>query len=173
MTTTDPTGGRRAAADVRALVRRVAETVHGATVTHQSVPGYRVLTDTVLDDPLAGVRAAALVQHVAAGQVREHADDARAAGRTWSDVADALGIADGQCPRGELAYLLLVEHQALPVDPPSFRRSSTWWRCGTCGERVTDYGPFDPHPADREDGHATGCDRLAADLSAYAAGWEA
>lgn len=163
----------RARGDVRALVRRVAETVHGATVTHRAVPGYQVLTDTVLDDPLAGVRAADLVQRVAAGQVRDHADAARAAGRTWDEIADALGITDGSAARGELAYLLLVDHQPLPVDLPSFHRSSTWWRCTTCGQRVTDHGPYDPHPSDREEGHAPDCGRLAADLSAYRAGWEA
>ncbi|ALL79324.1 hypothetical protein AD006_28910 (plasmid) [Pseudonocardia sp. EC080610-09] len=98
MTATDPTGARRAAADVRALILRVAETVHGATLTHRPVPGYRVLTDTVLEDPLAGVRAADLVHRAALAQVRDHADAARAAGRTWDEIADALGIADGDTP---------------------------------------------------------------------------
>ena len=94
--------------------------------------------------------------------MRAYAEQARGAGRSWDDVAEALGIEateDGE-PRDEQAYLLLIEGRPLPADEPSwFHRPTARWTCTSCGQRITDHGPFESHPDDVEHGHAEICTR--------------
>jgi hypothetical protein len=70
-------------------------------------------------------------------------------------VAEALGVeATEDEPRAEQAYRLLIEGRPLPVDEPSwFHRPTASWTCSSCGQRVTDRGPFESHPDDNEQGH--------------------
>ena len=160
----------RAAWELRDLIRRTARDVHGAEIVEEPVEGYRVLTRSRLDDAVAGVRAARLARDVAEGQLLRYAEEARGAGRTWDEVAEALGIEvteDGE-PRGEQAYLLLVEGRPLPADAQSwFDRPTARWTCTSCGQTVTDHGPFESHPNDVEHGHSNSCIRQVAALAKH------
>ena len=161
----------RAAWELRNAIRRAAHEVYGAEVVEEPVEGYRVLTKPRLDDPLAGVRAAVLARDVAEGQMLEYAEQARDAGRSWDEVAGAVGIeaAEDDQPRAEQAYLLLIEGRRLPTAEPSswWHRPAARWTCTSCGQRVTDHGPFESHPDDVEEGHADSCARRLASLTAY------
>jgi hypothetical protein len=153
------------------VVRRAARDVFGASIVETPIEGFRLLTRSSLDDPRAGIRAALAVQGIAGSLVGEYARDARAAGRSWEDIAEVLGIEDDRdayCGRGEVVYRFLVEGEPLPGGERSrFERSSTYWRCGSCGELVADRGPFGAHPADNESGHTESCARHAAEIAAY------
>lgn len=83
-----------------------------------------LLTRPRLDDPLAGDRAALLARDVAKGRLLRYAEEARGAGRSWDEVAEALGIeaTEDDEPRAVQAYLLLVEGRPLPNAEPS-----SWW----------------------------------------------
>ena len=156
---------------LRTDIRRVARDVHGAQIVEVLIEGFRS-TKPALDDPLAGVRAAVLARDVAAGELLGYAEQARGAGRTWDEVADALGIEstpEGK-PRDEAAYLLLIEGRPLPGDEPSWwRRPTARWTCTSCGQRVIDSGPFESHPDDVEHGHAAHCARRTAAITAFRA----
>lgn len=160
----------RAAWELRNAIRRVAYEVHGAEIIEEPLEGSTIVTKPRLADPLAGVPAAMLARDVAVGEMRAYAEQARGAGRSWDEVAEALGIEateDGQ-PRDEQAYLLLIEGRPLPTDEPSgFHRSSARWTCASCGQRVSDYGPFESHPDDFEKGHANSCPGRSAVAVAY------
>jgi hypothetical protein len=112
-----------------------------------------------------------LARNVALRELRIYAEQARGAGRTWDEIAEALGIEPtegGGEPRDEQAYLLLIEGQPLPGDEGlGWRRQTAFWTCTACGQRVTDYGPFESHSDDREQGHAESCARRAAANAAH------
>ncbi|WP_224393203.1 hypothetical protein [Pseudonocardia sp. ICBG1293] len=94
---------------VRELVRRIAVEAFGAAESEVPIPGFTVFTDRRLDDPLAGIRAALLVHTVAESQLTEYARAARAAGRSWDQIADALGITtDEVAVVGEAVFDWLV-----------------------------------------------------------------
>ncbi len=163
---------------VRELVRRVAVEVFGARVVETPIPGFRVLTDVGLDDPLAGVRAALLLRTVATAQMYEHARAARAASRSWDEIGAALELPDYEFDsRAEVAFGWLVEGREPEPDAaatPLFRAPTARWRCGSCGRQVTDHGPFGgSHPDDAETGHASDCARHRAAVAAWKArtGW--
>ena len=153
------------------VVRRAARDVFGASIVEAPVEGFRLLTCSTLDDPRTGIRAALAVQGIAGSLVGEYARDARAAGRSWEDIAEVLGVEDDRdayCGRGELVYRFLVEGEALPGEGRSrFQRSAIYWRCSSCQELVTDRGPFESHPSDNESGHTGSCARHAAEVAAY------
>ncbi|MEU8495007.1 hypothetical protein [Pseudonocardia alni] len=167
----------QAAGRIRELVRRIAVEVFGATETEVPIPGFTVFTDRKLDDPLPGVRAALLMRSVSEAQLYDYARSARAAGRSWDEIGAVLGLPTGGVPVGEAAFDWLVCGRV--PDPEregirSFRTPSAFWRCSTCGEQVTDDGPFESHPTDNETGHADSCARHRADLAAWAelTGWD-
>lgn len=159
---------RRVVYRVRQQVRAVAVELFGATAVETPVPGYQVLTDSTVDEPLAAVRAAVLVRHVADGQVHDYSLTARAAGRTWDEVADALGLANPHTAAedDELSPAQRAFEEVVVTRAP-FRAPRVWWTCGPCGEVVTDFGPYESHPANNEDGHAHSCRRHRADVAAW------
>lgn len=164
---------RRFADEVRAAIWRAAAGVFGAVASREPIEGYRVLTAAVLDDPLCGVRAALMAHRVAAGLMREWAETARAAGASWDDVAAALdltGNEHGYESAGAVAFRWLVERRDPAADRDLF--AGRWtpaarWTCGACGERISDRGPFEPHPDDNEAGHHYTCARQTAAVRAY------
>ncbi|MBC3189972.1 hypothetical protein H7X46_02705 [Pseudonocardia sp. C8] len=169
------------AAQVRALVWSGAVEAFGAVRHEDPIEGYQVLTRSRLDNPLAGVTAALVARNAAARQLAEFAESARAAGRSWDEIGAALGLDSagdgGGRSRAELAFEWLVEGREPQPEPdrwPSFRAPTTSWRCATCGQRVTDRGPYESHPDDNEDGHAEACARHRADVRAWVrrTGWE-
>ncbi|MCM3846324.1 hypothetical protein ND486_08980 [Pseudonocardia sp. DR1-2] len=160
----------QAAGRIRELVRRIAVEVFGTTEVEVLIPGFTVFTDQKLDDPLAGVRAALLMRSVAEAQLYDYARSSRAAGRSWDEIGAVLSLPTGGAPVGEAAFDWLVCGRV--PDPEregirSFRTPSAFWRCSTCGEQVTDDGPFESHPTDNETGHADSCARHRADVAAW------
>lgn len=178
MSEIDQSSQRAAGEQARRLVREVAVDVFGAVVVETPIPGFTVLTDVGLDDPLTGVRAALLLRGVVEGQLHGHARAARAAGRSWDEIGGALDLPDYEFDsRAEITFTWLVEGREPDPDTdalPTFRAPSTHWRCSSCDQPVTDRGPFESHPDDNETGHAPGCARHQADVAAWAArtGWE-
>ncbi len=166
---------RRAVWSLRAEVRHVARDVFGAVLIETPVPGFRLLTRSGLDDPLAGVRAAVLARDVAASELLGYVEAARGAGRSWDDIGAAVGVdAAGGEPRGELAFALLIERRPLPEPERSLWRDQprARWTCASCEARVVDDGPYTANPADNETGHAPGCARHAEEVAAYRATWD-
>ncbi|WP_220187084.1 hypothetical protein, partial [Pseudonocardia pini] len=96
------------------------------------------------------------------------------AGRSWEEVGEALGLPDDGEPVGEVAFAFVVEGREPERPRELFRLSSTSWRCGSCGELVSDRGPFESHPVDNESGHTDDCARHLADVQAWRerTGWE-
>jgi hypothetical protein len=161
---------KRAAWELQTAIERVARDVYGAQIVQVPSEGFERATKQKLDDPLAGVQAALLARSVAVAQMQAYAEQARGAGRSWDDVAEALGIeaTEDDEPRDEQAYRLLIEGRPLPVDEPSwFHRPKAWWTCTTCGQQVADHGPFESHPDDVETGHAEACVRRSTALAVY------
>lgn len=167
----------QAAGRIRELVRRIAVEVFDTTEVEVPIPGYTVLTDRRLDDPLAGIRAALLMRGVADAQLYDYSRTARADGRSWDDIGAALGLPSESAPVGEAAFDWLVCGRSPASEEEggwSWRTPSAYWRCTTCDAQVTDNGPFESHPADNETGHTEFCARHRAEVAAWAArtGWE-
>jgi len=120
--------------------------------------------------PLAGPRP-----ETAARICRERAERARADGITWEQIGEALGPSLGSDGRsGHDLGVAAFEH--LTGERGRWRQASFWFRCASCGEYISDRGPFEGHPEDNERGHAEGCVRLAADIAAWQArqdAWDA
>lgn len=164
----------RAAGSVRRVIQLAAREAFGAGMVQRLIPG---LSTPLCDvEPLAGVRAAVLARDVAVRCVREYALAARAEGRSWDDVAEAFGVqrGEGVVVRGERAYLHVIEDRPLYADDPELswvpRAPVARWRCVSCGQYVTDQGPFEASPENNEQGHTPGCVRHAAEMAAYRAG---
>jgi hypothetical protein len=168
MTTSDR---ERAAVSLRRAIQVTAREAFGAGVVERPIPGFSLPHRDV--EPLAGVRAAALARDVAVRCVREYALAARADGRSWDEVAGALGVerGEGSVSGGERVYLHLIEDRPLYADDPDLswaqRAAATHWRCGSCNQYVTDQGPFEASPEGNEQGHAAGCARHAAEMATY------
>lgn len=154
------------------LVLHVAVAVFGGVRYDDLVPGYRTLTRPRIEPGTARVRAAVWLQRFAVGLLDEAAGDARAGGQSWADIGKALGLddADGRHDVGERAYLQVC---GVPDETDRWGRwgdePRAYWPCRSCGQTITDHGPWDPHPDDVERGHAPGCARHAADVAAYQA----
>jgi hypothetical protein len=52
-------------------------------------------------------------------------------------------------------------------------RRTVSWTCASCGEWITDSGPYNGHPDDDERGHAEDCARHLAEAAAYQARMDA
>ncbi|MDD7942506.1 hypothetical protein PHK61_29240 [Actinomycetospora lutea] len=159
----------QAATSTREHVRRVAVAAYGATEAQEPIEGFHGLSRSVLDDPLAGVRAGRLVADVAAGAVREWALRPGGYGWSWDAVGAALelpGPSDGST-RAEAAWEWLVEHRPPAPAREVGRPGSAVWTCTTCRARVRDTGPFASHPDDRENGHLDDCTRRLGSLKAW------
>jgi hypothetical protein len=139
-------------------IRRIACDVFGATVV--DVPAGRgVLAVRQLDDPLAGVRAAAFVQSVARAELYNHTVQARAAGQSWHEIAAALGLGEDHGDPAQMAFEVVVEGHAVQRHRPIWRPTARW-TCVNCRGRVVDSGPYEASVSDNESGHAKDCVRL-------------
>jgi hypothetical protein len=120
----------------------------------------------------ADVRAARIPPETAARICRDRAERARGDGITWPQIGEALGLHQG--PDAKLGYDLgVAAFEHFTGEPDLWYRASFQFRCASCGEYITDRGPFESHPEDNEQGHAPGCGRLAADVAAWRAQWDA
>jgi hypothetical protein len=159
---------------LQTLVEEVAVEPFEGQVVVEPIEGYQMLTRRRLVEPLPGVRAAAVLRDAARRVLGDAVEAARAAGRSWDEVGEALGLPDDGEPVGEVAFALVVEGREPERPRELFRLPSTSWRCGSCGELVSDRGPFESHPVDNESGHTADCARHLADVRAWRerTGWE-
>ena len=125
-------------------------------------------------EPLAGLKAAEILADTAARIRREYTQHARAEGITWLQIAQALSL--GQDADGKSGYdLAVAAFEHFEGQPDLWNQSNFHYHCGSCGEWITDRGPYESHPEDNESGHAADCARLAAELAAWQAerdAWE-
>jgi hypothetical protein len=122
---------------------------------------------------LAEVRAAQALPPEAAALVgREQAERARGDGVTWEQIGEALGLDQG--PDVASGYDLgIAAFEYFTGEPGPGYPASFQFCCASCGEYITDHGPFDSHPEGNERGHSEGCVRLAADITGWRAQQEA
>ncbi len=145
---------------------------HDVSVERPSIlgPGHSADVDV---EPLTGIRAALFVRKVAIERLRHYASEARGDGVGWHDVGGALDLADDAeregLPLGEAAWFYIVEGVRPGAERPRHwgHAPTARWTCRTCSNRITDHGPFDQHPDDTEEGHATDCIRHNADLAEF------
>jgi hypothetical protein len=156
---------------VEQLVRRVLVDEHGAgAITRRPIS--RTI-DIEVDRPAdynAGIAAARRIANAAEALMRDYAKRARGEGLSWQQIAPSLPIdlGDTDDPAAE-AFVWVA-----PRPSQRFDRITTSWECASCGQRITDQGPYNGHPADDEHGHAEGCARHAEDIRAWRArsGWD-
>lgn len=158
---------------VRAWVRRVVldslRSEFGAdAVVDERIPGL-LSTQQVPADARAGIAMAQRVTAVARELIREWARSARGAGMSWSELADSLGVAQAtDRDPAELAFELVAGEP--PASAP-WATTTVSWRCGSCGQHISDRGPCNGNPVDCEFGHADDCARHLHDLAVYEARW--
>ncbi|WP_308816404.1 hypothetical protein [Pseudonocardia alni] len=146
---------------VQEFVRSLAVSWFGTREVREPI-GATSATRLVLADPLEGLRAAVTIRRIVVGQECQYACDARAAGWSWAEIGRVLGFDDAEEP--DLAGF---EHVVARGGRRRPYRDSVSWRCSSCGSRVTDTGPYGSHPTDVEHGHADGCARHRADITAW------
>lgn len=118
------------------------------------------LTRTDPSNPLDGLRAGVWVRDIANAFIHEYATAARAEGRSWAEVADALGLtepSDCGTSSGEQAFEWATRGSLCYLT----------WECATCGQRVEDHGPYYADPQDIERGHAVGCAQWRRAIETY------
>jgi hypothetical protein len=117
-------------------------------------------------EPAAGIRAALIARDTASRVIRDYGRRAREDGLSWEDIGQALALDQSEyVPDGyelDIAAYTAMDGAGDSWDEPYFT-----WTCPSCATVISDRGPYDPHPANREQGHAEGCQRLAADIAAH------
>jgi hypothetical protein len=165
-------GREKAVSTARRAARRAAIELardEGAPVIRR--PAFRGAQSTIQDvEPLAGMRAARQVELGARFSSRSYIRDAREAGYTWQEIGAALDLVPGG--EADLAGDTIAEaaysYAAGSPDTETARRHGRWfsWTCGSCEGLISDHGQCNG-PADDERGHADGCARLAATVTAW------
>ncbi len=156
---------RDACRAAQTTVLRLAEAA-GAGIRECPIMPGSVIT-TRLAEPLAGIRAARLVERSALRMIRDYIRYARQEGVSWPAIGEAVGIGEHY---GELASAAF-QYAAGPATGLS--RPLFAFRCGACELIVTDYGPYESHPEDNEHGHAPDCPRMTAVVAAWQADCDA
>jgi hypothetical protein len=159
--------------EARAAAHRIALDVGARIIRRPVFPGAQATVRDV--EPLAGARAARKVELGARATALGYIRDAREAGHSWHDIGTALGVVPGGEPdlagetTAEAAYTYAAGRPDThaPWQPRSFP-----WTCHSCEQVISDRGLCNG-PADDEHGHAEGCSRLAAAVTAWDAEWEA
>lgn len=158
--------GRRA---VSATVLRMARAAGTHVHEREIAPGYGITAPDT--EPLAGIGFALMLTDAARHEIHRYVRRAREDGAYWRQIGTALRLQheaeEGGGDLGEVAF----EYAA---GPPAQRFDRLWfhWRCPSCQQTITDYGPYNGHPDDDEHGHAENCQRRAAAVAAYEARWD-
>ena len=159
--------GRQA---VNAAILRMARSA-GAEITERP-PWPGAVASTIYDVPPAtGIQFASMLRDAARHKIHDYIRRARQDGLTWRQIGQALHLERDAEDRGvplddaAFGYAAGAEH-AQPFETLSFG-----WTCPACGGIVIDYGPEAGHPEDSEHGHAPGCERQAAAVTAWDARW--
>ena len=104
-------------------------------------------------EPLAGLRATAVLRHEIGMAAASCARYAREDGLAWAEIGAALHASAAE------AFCRFAEDLGSGL--------TFAWTCPLCLRIVFDRGPEAGHPADAEPGHAEGCKRLAAAARDY------
>ncbi len=158
--------------DARSAVLRAAQ-ASGAPLRERSIwPGSASTMQYA--EPLAGLRAARILEDTARRVTSDYIRYARQDGATWAQIGEALSLdAGGERSGYDLA---VAAHEHATGEPEPFRHPTFGWMCPDCGQGISDYGPYESHPADREHGHSDSCTRLGVQVAAWQAErdtWEA
>jgi len=149
----------------RSAVIRLAE-ADGAQIQERPVwPG--AASTIHYAEPLAGIRAAQILERTAARVIGDYVRHAREAGIGWREIGEALGLAEHGERTGYDLAVAAYEHAA--GTPDLWNHVSFSYTCPACAQAISDRGPYESHPEDNEQGHADGCARLAADVAAWQA----
>lgn len=163
MTDPDYAARREAGNAVHRLVRAAGGGFAGRPLI-RSDPDSRQVPEP---EPLAGIAAAVAVEREARRLCLESVRYAREDGLSWHAIGEALGFADHP-PRGMTS---VAEHAFQQAVPGHAAADYFVWTCPSCRQLVRDYGP-ELAPHDAEQGHAEGCGRFAATVSAWDAQWD-
>jgi hypothetical protein len=149
-----------------AVLRYVAAT--GGEISDWPIAPGRDYGTTRDAEPLAGIRAAKVLEYASARLTRNYVAQARRTGRSWDQVGEALGLESDPDGYGHSVAEQAFEYAA--GEPLSYGSSPSYgFTCGSCSQFVSDHGPYDPHPLDRETGHSAGCEHQAAEMAAWQA----
>lgn len=146
------------------VLERLRENHGAAAIAQRTLTPGGALSWDVPADFVAAIGEVQWLADVAVGMAKEYARAARGAGKSWRDLVEPLRIdtSDEWSEPAADAFKLVAHTPSMPHD-----RVWTSWRCASCGEDITDYGPYDGHPADNEHGHRADCRRHNAEIAAY------
>ncbi|MFE3222907.1 hypothetical protein [Nocardia sp. NPDC059228] len=115
-------------------------------------------------DYLQAIEVAERLSGIACALMIDYADKPRGQGSSWAEIATAMTIDPDEVDDPAIEAF----ERVAPPDRYRWRADNyTTWTCVSCGQRVTDRGPYDGHPVDNESGHAEGCERHQRDICAY------
>jgi hypothetical protein len=162
-----PTLAQEAGAAISGAVLRLAY-MTGAQIVHaQPWPGASFTEEQ--PEPGAGIRIALALERAARAGVRVFIARAREAGMSWEQVGEALGVAELARQRGSTLAEAAFEYAAQRPAYLTGQLGAVRWTCQACGELISDRGPLGDHPAEVEQGHAEGCQRLAVAVAEWLA----
>jgi hypothetical protein len=139
----------------------------GGMLTGRVLIGSRPESDASIPmpDPLMGALAARRLGRFARREESGHIRYARQEGRTWQEIAAALGCEPD--PEWGATAASTLFRDFTTNEHPVFG-----WTCPSCRKHVADHGPDSgSNPADAEHGHADGCRRLAEAVAEYERQW--
>ena len=123
-------------------------------------------TNGVQPEPIASLETARELERAAHDLVEHYIRLARQAGRSWSEIGDALDlhwtavVSDDSI--ADVAFDYAVQYK------PSTGRRTFSWMCPACEREVSDKGPWSD-PPEQEDGHAADCARRTSELDEWPA----
>lgn len=123
------------------------------------ITGHNFGDREVAADPLQAIEEADRIAKVARSLANDYAKKARRHGRSWDEIGQAFGFDTDEVPGPAIQAYERVVEASLSATPS--------WKCACCSQRVTDRGPWEPHPADSESGHASDCERHHREIAAY------
>jgi hypothetical protein len=121
--------------------------------------------------PAAVVTIARRLELAAYAEVERAVRRVREEGQGRAVIASLLGLDALPCHVDDPARLAFDYCAGLAL-PPEFDQPRFLWDCPACGHTVADHGPA-TSPARSQQGHADGCERLAADVAEWQHGQEA
>ncbi|MFJ9365423.1 hypothetical protein ACIRRA_13525 [Nocardia sp. NPDC101769] len=115
-------------------------------------------------DPVQGIDVAIRTVRQAERLLDRYVRQARALGRSWKQIGEALDLdmIDGDPAERAFEYVT--------AEPDRFDSRRMTWRCGSCDRLISDYGPY-TGPSDSEEGHTDSCIRHRAEIAAQERLW--
>jgi hypothetical protein len=167
ITAVDAAAGRRGQSPYGAVRNAVVELARAAGAPESELPVWPGAVSTfTYPAPVWGLRAAHTACQAAARVLEDYVRVARGEGIVWQVIGLALSLEDEASragrPLAEVAYDIVVGPPIRQFDDPAF-----FYTCGSCGQRVTDRGPFENDPAANERGHGAACERFGAAVAAF------